>query len=105
MTMPQPVPDWDRQLEPAFVEDIRRRLQEARDYHIARVDEGAGSDDDITAALVQRSVTALLQVEKALEALTDGSYGICTSCQESITPERLDAVPHALECVRCASVE
>lgn len=40
-------------------------------------------------------------IERALEAIDDGSYGFCANCKERIAPERLDANPFATLCVVC----
>jgi DnaK suppressor protein len=44
----------------------------------------------------------LADVERALEKLRDGSFGICDSCGETIAEERLDAIPWATLCIDCA---
>lgn len=45
---------------------------------------------------------ALVQIDKALLRLEDGSYGFCLGCAEPIPEERLLAVPYAGHCVACA---
>ncbi|MGD8372365.1 MAG: TraR/DksA C4-type zinc finger protein [Syntrophobacterales bacterium] len=42
-------------------------------------------------------------VERALDAIEDGDYGICEECGESINPKRLLIMPFTLLCVRCQS--
>jgi DnaK suppressor protein len=44
----------------------------------------------------------LADVERALEKLEDGTYGICDSCGEPIGEERLEAIPSATLCISCA---
>ena len=41
-------------------------------------------------------------VERALEKLGDGTYGICDSCGETIGRERLAAITWATLCISCA---
>lgn len=53
-------------------------------------------------ALRDRSRAALVQVEAALVAIEDGSYGRCTSCGNPIPAERLEAIPWAATCIDCA---
>jgi RNA polymerase-binding protein DksA len=53
-------------------------------------------------ALRDRSRAELVQVEAALRAIDDGSYGRCTSCGKNIAPERLEAIPWAATCIDCA---
>jgi DnaK suppressor protein len=46
----------------------------------------------------------LADVERALEKLGDGTYGICDSCGEPIGEERLEAIPSATLCISCARI-
>lgn len=41
-------------------------------------------------------------VARAQVKLTEGSYGSCDGCGRPIPGERLDALPWAVRCVRCA---
>lgn len=41
-------------------------------------------------------------VETALERLDSGLYGVCDRCQEPISEARLEAMPQASTCIRCA---
>jgi DnaK suppressor protein len=56
---------------------------------------------------MQRSISASelhhvsLEIERALEKLDDGTYGICDACGEQIAPERLEALPWATMCISC----
>jgi RNA polymerase-binding transcription factor len=44
----------------------------------------------------------LADVERAIAKLADGTYGLCDRCGEAISPERLEAIPWAPLCIRCA---
>ena len=44
----------------------------------------------------------LAEVDRALTKLDEGSYGTCDVCGEPIAPERLEALPWAVRCVRDA---
>ncbi|MEO8422317.1 MAG: TraR/DksA C4-type zinc finger protein [Actinomycetota bacterium] len=44
----------------------------------------------------------LADVERALEKVADGSYGICDDRGEEISEERLEAIPWATLCISCA---
>jgi RNA polymerase-binding protein DksA len=46
---------------------------------------------------------ALAEVERALDKLTEGTYGQCESCGKPIAPARLEAKPAARTCIDCAS--
>lgn len=51
--------------------------------------------------LLQHTRERLAQVERALERLEAGRYGLCERCGRPIPPERLRAVPAATRCAPC----
>ena len=73
---------------------------------------GIPEDTDLAQALSDRQTTDLLvqlldqnreQVERALERLRDGSYGVCEGCGRRIPEARLKYQPAATRCVECQS--
>ena len=52
-------------------------------------------------ALVDNLRTELREVERALEKLAVGGYGICERCGEPIGQDRLEAIPWATLCIDC----
>lgn len=40
-------------------------------------------------------------IDEALRRIDDNTYGICQKCDKDIPKQRLDAVPHALYCLKC----
>ena len=89
------------------------RLEEDVDMAQREMAEQANREDRIAeiAALMQNQeadVTLeehlrklLARVEVAVEAVEEGTYGICVSCGRPIPEERLAAVPYADRCVAC----
>ena len=64
----------------------------------------AGSDyQEIEKAYywVQRENKFLQYLDRALEMIDEGTFGICKSCGEKINPERLLEVPHTTSCFEC----
>ena len=55
-------------------------------------------------ALVRQVRHHLTEIDAALERVEAGSYGLCERCGASIGEPRLDALPAARTCIRCASV-
>jgi hypothetical protein len=39
----------------------------------------------------------------SFQLIEDGSYGECETCGEQIPKPRLEAIPYAAQCIRCAS--
>jgi len=42
-------------------------------------------------------------IEKAIQRLVDGTYGVCQDCGERISEKRLEARPYAVYCIKCKS--
>ena len=55
------------------------------------------------AASAAHSDAAAQEARDALGRLDEGTYGICEQCARPIPYERLEAVPHARNCVRCTA--
>ncbi|MBF9030513.1 TraR/DksA family transcriptional regulator [Rhodobacterales bacterium HKCCE3408] len=60
-------------------------------------------DDEMLEELGQAGLQEIEAIEAALARIEDGTYGICVSCGEQISPERLEAVPYAALCRTCAN--
>ncbi len=54
-------------------------------------------------ALKKQLTTALLEINKAIEKIVNGTYGICDACKGPIEPARLEALPQATLCLKCKS--
>ena len=65
-----------------------------------------GSDNfeqEFTLSLMESEGGTLEQIESALERIEDGDYGQCEECGTRIPKTRLNALPYASMCVKCAS--
>jgi RNA polymerase-binding transcription factor len=45
------------------------------------------------------------KIAKALDKIDEGTYGLCESCGEAISAERLKALPYVLLCIKCKKAE
>jgi DnaK suppressor protein len=61
------------------------------------------ADQELTLSLLGSEKDALDQIEAAIERIENGSYGDCETCGAKIPKSRLEAIPYAAQCVRCAS--
>ena len=52
-------------------------------------------------AIARVLMNDIVQVDRALDRLANGSYGLCEDCHQSIPPKRLEARPTATLCVTC----
>ena len=66
----------------------------------------AGSDyQEIEKAYywVQRENKFLQYLDRALEMIDEGTFGVCKECDDRISSERLLEVPHTTSCFACKS--
>lgn len=60
-------------------------------------------NDQILEAVDESARSELRQIERALERLEAGTYGLCEQCGKRIGAERLRVVPYATRCRDCAA--
>ena len=67
-----------------------------------------GSDNyeqEFTLSLMQNEGEALEKIEVSLGRIEEGTYGSCEDCGCKISKTRLNAIPYASLCIKCASVQ
>ncbi len=52
-------------------------------------------------ALEKRLQSLLTEVDRALQKMDAGTYGLCDVCNTAIDPARLEALPQAILCLSC----
>ena len=102
------------------LQTIRQHLLEQRRALLKRLETKETSDrssdllnpDQADRALISRDTdrqTLLLNhdqqqldaIDQALTRMDAGTYGICTTCGQSIQPARLEIMPTAVLCIDC----
>lgn len=59
-------------------------------------------DQEFTLGLIENEQGTLELIEEALERMRQGTFGQCAECGESIAKPRLQAIPYARHCIKCA---
>ena len=59
-------------------------------------------NDDVLMALNKDAKQVVSQINSALHRIETGDYGFCTRCGAEISEGRLDIVPYAALCIKCA---
>ena len=106
-------------MDPKIIDGARRALESARErlrlelseeVEHPRVSHGAQtaaatevSESQRGQQLRGREQQHLIQIEAALKRMDAGTFGLCQTCGKPIAPERLEALPWALDCVDCHS--
>ncbi|MEH6580901.1 MAG: TraR/DksA family transcriptional regulator [Halioglobus sp.] len=60
-------------------------------------------NDEVIDAIGNETALSVRLIRSALDRMDDGTYGQCEQCGEDIATDRLQVVPEADRCVRCAS--
>jgi DnaK suppressor protein len=73
-------------------------------FHMA--DQGSDTmEREMAFTLASREGRYLHHLNEALERIENGTYGKCRSCGGEIGRPRLEAVPHATQCIKCKNKE
>jgi len=65
-----------------------------------------GSDNyeqEFSLSLMENEGAALEKIQVSLDRIEEGTYGACEECGARIPKTRLNAIPYATLCVKCAS--
>ena len=60
-------------------------------------------NDEVLDTLDEVTLAEVAALRHAVERIDNGTYGRCQHCGEEISAARLEALPAAATCVRCAS--
>src|SRR6186997_325935 len=91
-------------------EEIIKRAQQTLDQDMALDADDLPDEMDLASSeylqaftfrLRGREKTFLDKIQKALERIEDGSFGVCEECGEEISVKRLEARPETTLCIRC----
>lgn len=65
--------------------------------------DGEAYEREFAFDLIANEENLLDQIEAALERIEEGTYGTCLDCNCKISKSRLNAIPYAALCIKCAS--
>jgi DnaK suppressor protein len=63
----------------------------------------ANVDREIDLYLSAQARATVVEIDRALQKIEDGTYGLCEQCGDAIPDARLQALPYAALCVTCKS--
>lgn len=99
---------------------LKRALEERRSALSAKAEEIEGTlrtpgdpdfaeqateaeADEVLEGLESSALLEISKINAALARIENGSYGTCTTCGEPVGEQRLASIPHAAQCIACAS--
>ena len=69
--------------------------------HLADIGSDA-FEQEFTLTLMENEEDTLQLIEEALARIRQKTFGVCIDCDGTITKKRLEALPYAPRCIRCA---
>jgi DnaK suppressor protein len=85
---------------PGSLEDETEEIVGNSDNHLGDT-ATATLDREIDYSLEENSEHVLRSIDGALQRIEEGTFGICESCGQPISEERLEAIPYATQCIDC----
>jgi len=91
-------------------EELRRRLGgDLRDLYNGTAGVGGDTADlafdsageEVNSQIAQLESRELVQIERSLMRLKQGTYGVCEGCSHKIPIARLNALPFTTTCIQC----
>ena len=93
------------------LEEARKRADEARDnnsvnaIYSSHMADASTDQEEMEKSYywMDRENKFLQYLNRSLDMIKKGTFGICTVCGELISKERLEEVPHTSKCFNCKS--
>jgi len=80
------------------IKDLLHQSWKSGDSADMAFDSGS---EEVSSQLAQLESRELGQIERALERLRQGVYGLCEVCHKRIPVARLNALPFSATCIQC----
>lgn len=77
-------------------QDVKTDSSESKGYSQHQADEGTDDfDRTISLKLTDKEIAIVRQIDRALEKIEEGTFGVCDISGEEIPLKRLEAIPYA----------
>ncbi|HZW31834.1 MAG TPA: TraR/DksA family transcriptional regulator [Isosphaeraceae bacterium] len=95
--------DLDQMTDEALRRDMTGGTGNLSNVPLHLADLGTDNyDQEFTLGLIENEQGTLELVNQALDRMEQGRFGQCVECGEPISKPRLQAIPYARHCIRCA---
>jgi len=92
--------------ENSFKKTMKDSSGEISAYNFHMADQATDANEREKAFMfAYREDRLIYHIDRALERIKNGTYGLCQECGKPISKDRLEAVPHARLCIECKSKE
>lgn len=110
-----PERDADAHLSSDQIDDLREIITKQLLIERSRVDQTLAAandfstaysqeDRELTQVVLERGTEHVSALERALDRIDDGTYGLCVGCRRPISFEWLSTIPENRHCVGCMRI-
>jgi len=89
-----------------FRKEIDHEIRGASERDLAHINDTSdmatdAAEGDLALRIAESETVEAAEVERAIEKIDVGTYGLCEICNTRIPIERLQVLPFATQCVKC----
>ncbi len=89
-----------------FRKEIDHEVRGASERDLAHINDTSdmatdAAQGDLALRIAESETVEAAEVERAIEKIDNGTYGLCEICNTRIPTERLQVLPFATQCVKC----
>jgi len=89
--------------------DIDHEVRGASDRDLAHINDTSdmasdAAEGDLALRIAESETASAGEIERAIEKIDTGTYGICETCNKAINAERLQFLPYVNMCIKCQAL-
>jgi DnaK suppressor protein len=89
-----------------FRKDIDHEVRGASDRDLAHINDTSdmasdSAEGDLNLRIAESETVEAAEIERAIEKIDNGTYGICEMCNKVINADRLEFLPYVTMCIKC----
>ena len=86
--------------------DIEHEVRGASDRDVAHINDTSdmatdAAEGDLALRIAESETVEASEIERAIEKVDNGTYGICEVCNKAIGVDRLQFLPYVTMCIKC----
>jgi DnaK suppressor protein len=86
--------------------DIETEVQGAKERDLAHIIDTSdmasdAAEGDLSLRIAESETAEASEIERAIEKVDNGTYGICEICNKAIGVDRLQFLPYVTMCIKC----
>ncbi|MGD0090557.1 MAG: TraR/DksA C4-type zinc finger protein [Planctomycetota bacterium] len=90
-------------------QDIDQEVRGASERDLAHINDTSdmasdAADGDLALRIAESETVEASEIERAIEKIDNGTYGLCEMCNKPINAERMQFLPYVTQCIKCQAL-